>query len=836
MSGHMGQKSSHDKCGGRATGCASSNTTRRPSLPMHGAFLDLQRSAGNQAISNLFEGATGEETDDSRSNTPPIVDEVLNGGGGQPMDGGTRSFLEQRFGQNFGGVRIHADESAASSTEALGAAAYTSGEDIVFGSGRYAPSTNAGMHLLAHELAHVVQQRGASGATTAGVNLPSDSFEVEADNAASQVSNAFYGGLEGPAATVSLATPGAHGAPAAVQCQTLTDAPEEHRALTPNRRHRKPIPDEARVEMIRQIIAIRDRWAGRVLPVKGSDVELVVNLVFEYAEKGSDASRGGHGSPSDWVDTFIEIMASTVYDRGVVFADYANLWDDVLQNASRSQWAEINNYLSRVDSQYVSYKPPDPSKDPSFFDEVVTPVASRALELVSLGIVDVELLKDLKIAATERDIPKATNALKEAGLLLAQRISGALTFGGAPSAYKRVADYLDAHPEGDKSDRILMAIAEGGEGFAEGLLNTILPLQEAETLGRDDRNFWQKMEAFFSALLKVVTLGEMTKRGGGRGGRREPGSSEGTGTGKTTEIEPQGKSVRETPRQAERSRTSERAETGEPPVRQTEQGEGEITPELEENIQGGIPLNEPELPASAPVEGVDRFGQTEPEMTPELKQNIQRGISLNEPELPTSAPVEGTEAPERVGDVTTRRPSGFEATREQRKLPTRAGEFRESSKFEPTIPKPRPGEKLVTAKAPSRRAQLEGLKLDDNAARKLLNKHLGAPPGASQDWQAHHAIPYEFRTHPVVEEATLDAGWDINGKNNGIHLPTDSSVPGAGSKAIHNQNHPQYNAMVEDRLNEIQKANGSPSEKRAALEVLSNELKTKLDTGQITLN
>lgn len=89
---------------------------------------------------------------------PPIVGDVLSSGGGQAMDGGTRQFMESRFGQDFGQVRIHTDSRAAESTAAIQARAYTSGRDIVFGQGEYQPGTESGKRLLAHELAHVGQQ------------------------------------------------------------------------------------------------------------------------------------------------------------------------------------------------------------------------------------------------------------------------------------------------------------------------------------------------------------------------------------------------------------------------------------------------------------------------------------------------------------------------------------------------------------------------------------------------------------------------------------------------------------------------------------------------------
>jgi Domain of unknown function (DUF4157) len=95
---------------------------------------------------------------------PPIVHDVLRSPG-QPLDGATRAFFEPRFGHDFGKVRVHRDAKAAESAAAVNAVAYTVGRDMVFGAARYAPGTEAGYRLLAHELTHVVQQHfsAASG-------------------------------------------------------------------------------------------------------------------------------------------------------------------------------------------------------------------------------------------------------------------------------------------------------------------------------------------------------------------------------------------------------------------------------------------------------------------------------------------------------------------------------------------------------------------------------------------------------------------------------------------------------------------------------------------------
>lgn len=88
---------------------------------------------------------------------PPIVHEVLRSPG-QPLDSATRAFMEPRFGFDFSGVRIHTDDNASESTKAVNARAFTVGRNIVFGRNQYAPVTHSGRELLAHELAHTLQQ------------------------------------------------------------------------------------------------------------------------------------------------------------------------------------------------------------------------------------------------------------------------------------------------------------------------------------------------------------------------------------------------------------------------------------------------------------------------------------------------------------------------------------------------------------------------------------------------------------------------------------------------------------------------------------------------------
>lgn len=136
-------------------------------------MLKLQRAVGNAGAGALLE--------EERS---PVHD-VVNSGGGSPLDTETRADMESRLGHDFGDVRVHTDGAAHESARAVNAQAYTVGSNVVFQRDKYDPGSADGKLMLAHELTHVVQQRsGPVDGTDAGggvkVSDPSDRFEREA--------------------------------------------------------------------------------------------------------------------------------------------------------------------------------------------------------------------------------------------------------------------------------------------------------------------------------------------------------------------------------------------------------------------------------------------------------------------------------------------------------------------------------------------------------------------------------------------------------------------------------------------------------------------------------
>jgi outer membrane protein OmpA-like peptidoglycan-associated protein len=123
----------------------------------------VQRNSDSDEEGNLHaKEVAGQEPHISES-TSDKIDAMR--GHGHPLPNGVRNFFEPRLGYDFSGVRIHTNQQAAESAHEVRALAYTTGRDIVFGSGQFAPESASGQRLIAHELVHVVQQNDIKKAT-----------------------------------------------------------------------------------------------------------------------------------------------------------------------------------------------------------------------------------------------------------------------------------------------------------------------------------------------------------------------------------------------------------------------------------------------------------------------------------------------------------------------------------------------------------------------------------------------------------------------------------------------------------------------------------------------
>jgi hypothetical protein len=111
------------------------------------------------------------------------------GSSGSPLPGDLRDRFESSLGADLSGVRLHTGAESATAASAVGAKAYTTGQDIHFGAGHYDPTSQSGQFLIAHEVAHTVQQQGAAPTrqNKLEVSSPQDAAEAEADRAAASM-------------------------------------------------------------------------------------------------------------------------------------------------------------------------------------------------------------------------------------------------------------------------------------------------------------------------------------------------------------------------------------------------------------------------------------------------------------------------------------------------------------------------------------------------------------------------------------------------------------------------------------------------------------------------
>ncbi len=140
--------------------------------------LEAERFADETCCGDELPGASPSSERGHTTNKPPVQRQPgtrrhahdggavhdLAFGEGRPLDAAQRAYFEPRMGRDLAGVRIHTDNHAARTAEQLGARAFTVGPEIAFAPTEYRPETRPGQRLLAHEIAHVIQQGTADPA------------------------------------------------------------------------------------------------------------------------------------------------------------------------------------------------------------------------------------------------------------------------------------------------------------------------------------------------------------------------------------------------------------------------------------------------------------------------------------------------------------------------------------------------------------------------------------------------------------------------------------------------------------------------------------------------
>lgn len=129
----------------------------KPQLKQEEAPLTIQKKCTNCEEEKKVQKKENKETKQPKQEANSLIQEVLQAPGRQ-LDKEVRRYMEPRFGYSFEHVKIHTDFKAAQSANAINAKAYTSGNNVVFASGKYNPNSTNGKKLIAHELTHVLQQ------------------------------------------------------------------------------------------------------------------------------------------------------------------------------------------------------------------------------------------------------------------------------------------------------------------------------------------------------------------------------------------------------------------------------------------------------------------------------------------------------------------------------------------------------------------------------------------------------------------------------------------------------------------------------------------------------
>jgi Domain of unknown function (DUF4157) len=162
--------------------------------PRHAAQFDAATRArpGNAALARLAQTRAGILADGSVH--PAIAAAIrADAGGGRSLGSKTSSWARESFGEAVKDARVHTGGLAQALARAVSARAFTVGRDVFFAAGEYRPHAAAGRRLLAHELAHVVQQHGATFGPSLHATRPADAHERAADAAAETAGEAGGG-------------------------------------------------------------------------------------------------------------------------------------------------------------------------------------------------------------------------------------------------------------------------------------------------------------------------------------------------------------------------------------------------------------------------------------------------------------------------------------------------------------------------------------------------------------------------------------------------------------------------------------------------------------------
>jgi pyrrolidone-carboxylate peptidase len=375
---------------------------------------------------------------------PPLVREVLSAPG-KPLDDEIRRFLEPRFGADFGRVRLHDDAEAARSASQIGALAYATGQHMVFARGRFQPRTPEGMGLLAHELAHVVQQDpGRIPSNDVAIGSTDDPAERAADRlaAAALSGTEIAKPVRGDPVVRRAPDPGKIG-------WTGATGPDKDKT-TPSGMTRIPLDSLA----VGHQTGVGSSGKAIVVLPPGLDLTKPVDVLLHFhGHNAGNVESGGKTQDVD-IDAIEDQLSRAgkkqlvgILPQGTGDSEFGTTSATVGKQTKKTKSFDVDGYIDTVFRVLVGTgvwtKAPARSG-------VMISGHSGAGELIDEKILGSALGSKLPAGASPTDGSKAPSAFKE--LALIDAING-------PAEHARVHEFLEAK----MTDEIAAAVAKGSD-------------------------------------------------------------------------------------------------------------------------------------------------------------------------------------------------------------------------------------------------------------------------------------------------------------------------------------------------------------------------------------
>jgi hypothetical protein len=474
-------------------------------------------------------------------------------GSGQPLPDSLRTSLEPRLQRDFGNVCIHIDAEADKLAQQLEAKAFTAGKDVFFREGAYEPDSERGSKLIVHEMAHVVQQQA--------VRLGLQRAPEKAAAGRTEVTTLGAPAPRGPGPIIpvrivlslikrqgGLAIHRYDWSPA-IQPPEGLDLNEKLRLQNTIREAKEQIESEHPEVLNAKLERDKVEFTFNLNLNELSDVLLQRFCARSIANEMMNAFRVARMEEQFGKPEAPEIIARdiTVARERIQRVRQGMKKGRAEQAAAQSLTGKLSAFLCSVPPPAIEgwdgpenhlkdaerYTGDYPSVELSsmyiglaerrlqsqekywseykgkyaFAEEVFAPVAWKAVQLFSMGLVDEELFEVSGAAAKEGLIAQLEAVVAH----LVKRIWNIITLGSSTASYEAAEKWLSEHPDEGPWTSLAMSFVAGGKAGIESIVNTLLPIQEIETIADTDKTIGEKIEAFFSSLIKLISLGDMAK-------------------------------------------------------------------------------------------------------------------------------------------------------------------------------------------------------------------------------------------------------------------------------------------------------------------------------------